>query len=196
MAAENGYDVQIDEIERPGDSIYEGTVEEIAVEDLPEPQALEEAKAEDALADEGVAAQSAIGAKAVQIARGQAGVVESGGEDCGVPLERYTRHFGKGLQHLPWCAFFVSWAFDEAGQRPPWRNPGSVRSIHEWAQAQGRLVSQPAHGDIFGRNDMEHTGLVAGANPAAGQIFTIEGNYSDKVGSRLMSTGGLWFARL
>jgi hypothetical protein len=190
---ENGYDVQIDEIRPPSDVIYEGTIEEIATDELPEPELLEAAEGG---AEELVAAQSAIGARAVAIARGQAGVVESGGEDRGVPLERYVHYFGKTLPPLPWCAFFVSWSFAQASWRPPWRNPGLVRSIHDWAQANGRLVSRPAHGDIFGRNDMEHVGLVAGADPGAGEIYTIEGNYSDRVGSRLMSTAGLWFARV
>lgn len=200
MTEDSVYEISIEEIPTPDDSIYEGTIEEIAVEDLPDLEAAIEMQSEDGQG--GVetlglrAARSAIGHQAVLIARGQAGVAESGAANCGVPHKRYTRYFGSNLPCLPWCAFFVSWSFAQAGRRPPWRNPGYVGSFHEWARANGRLVSRPAHGDIFGLKDMSHTGLVAGANPGKGQIFTIEGNYSNRVGSRLMSTGGLWFARL
>jgi hypothetical protein len=140
--------------------------------------------------------QSSAGGEAVRIARGQLGVRESGGEDCGVPHDRYVRYFGSGLPPLPWCAFFVSWSFAQAGYRPPWRNPGYVGSVLEWARANGKIVEQPAHGDIFGIGD-SHMGLVAGANPGAGQIFTVEGNWSDQVLSRLVNYrgAGIWFAR-
>jgi hypothetical protein len=137
------------------------------------------------------------GQAAVVVARGQIGVRESGGTNRGVPYERYVRYFGRGLPPSPWCAFFVSWCFAQSGFRPPWSNPGYVPSINSWARAQGKLVSTPAHGDLFGFGG-QHTGFVAGANPSQGKIYTCEGNYSDKVGSRLIvyASAGLWFARI
>lgn len=141
------------------------------------------------------AATGAHGPAAVAIARGQLGVCESGGVNRGTPYERYVKYFGSGLPPSRWCAFFVSWCFAQSGFRPPWSNPGYVPSIRSWAQANGKLVSAPAHGDLFGVGG-EHIGFVAGANAAQKQIFTCEGNYSDKVGSRLVGygSGGFWFA--
>jgi hypothetical protein len=187
------YEIDPAEIPEPDPSIYELTVKELDLNALPdEPEEVSELV-------EGLTATvtSLSGAAAVKIARGQSGVAESGGEDCGVPHERYVKHFGANLGPLPWCAFFVSWCFDKAGRRPPWRNPGYVGSVREWAQANGHIVGRPGHGDMFGLGD-HHMGLVAGADPDKGQIYTIEGNYSDRVGARLMNykAEGAWFARL
>lgn len=140
------------------------------------------------------------GARAVEQAMTQRGVRESGGANAGIPLQRYTRYFVPGSGPLPWCAFFVSWCFDTTGDknhRVPWGNAGYVGAIHAWARQTGRLVTVPRHGDIFGVGT-EHTGLVAGANPDRGVIWTIEGNYGDAVGQRNMNfrSAGLWFARL
>jgi hypothetical protein len=187
------YEVNIKEIRPPDPAIYDLTVEEVedaALPDTPDDQ--------DRLMEELAASvQSLVGDAAVRIARGQNGVAESGGEDCGTPHTRYVRYFGASLPPLPWCAFFVSWSFAQAGERPPWRNPGYVGSVYEWAKSNGRLVTTPAHGDMFGLGN-HHMGLVAGANPGARQIYTVEGNYSDRVGSRLMNyaSEGAWFARL
>jgi len=137
--------------------------------------------------------------RAVVQALTQRGVAETG-EDRGVPLERYVRYFIPRSGPLPWCAFFVSWAFDTTGDRNlkvAWGNAGYVGSIRDWAGRTKRLVAVPQHGDIFGVGD-QHTGLGAGANPEKGAIWTIEGNYSDRVAQRLINyrPAGLWFARL
>ena len=145
---------------------------------------------------------SNAGHRTVQRAYTQRGVVESGGNNAGVPLQRYTRWFRYNSGPLPWCAFFVSWCLDtgEAGNRNkkvPWDNPGYVGSVYQWARGNGRLVNTPVHGDIFGSGD-QHMGLVVGAKPQAGIIFTIEGNAPDRVRqvSRNYRTDKLWFARL
>jgi hypothetical protein len=185
--AEPEYEISVAELESmaaPSEGVR-NLGEEI---DLPAAEDLEELQA---------SAAGAHGPAAVAIARGQLGVQESGGANRGVPYERYVKYFGSGLPPSRWCAFFVSWCFAQSGFRPPWPNPGYVPSIHSWAQANGKLVSAPAHGDLFGVGG-EHIGFVAGANTAQKQIFTCEGNYSDKVGSRLVSyaSGGFWFARI
>lgn len=191
--ASTEFELDPSEIPEPDPAAFELPGEEIAVEDLPaeEPPEAPEGEREMLLAP-----ASAAGAAAVRIARGQAGVHESGGANAGVPHDRYVRYFGAGLPPLPWCAFFVSWCFAQAGYRPPWRNPGYVGSVLEWARNHGRVVSVPAHGDMFGFG-VTHMGLVVGANPTHGQIYTIEGNYSDRVGSRLINYRGtgIWFAR-
>jgi hypothetical protein len=135
----------------------------------------------------GEAASSNHGAAAVRLARREHGT--KGGD-------KYERYFGYG--HVNWCALFVSWAVDLTGNRDhrlPWGNPAWVPSIHAWAQHNGRLVTTPRHGDIFGLGG-QHTGLVAGATPNGSAIFTIEGNITNAVTARNLPSRGLWFARL
>jgi hypothetical protein len=145
---------------------------------------------------EGLEAES-VGGAAVRIAMGQRGVAESGGANGGVPYQRYVQYFGRSIPPSPWCAFFVSWCCAQGGWRPRWTNPGAVASVRQWGQAQGQLVSVPQHGDLFGLGS-EHMGLVAGANPGAHQIWTVEGNYSGRVASRTINYAGagLWFLRI
>jgi hypothetical protein len=189
MAEHPDSGVVLQEIPEPDPAAFALPGREISPEELP---ALEEPDGARRLVTEAAAAGDA----AVRIARGQSDVHESGGPNGGLPHERYVQYFGRNLPPLPWCAFFVSWCFAQAGYRPPWRNPGYVGSVHEWAAGHGRLVQQPAHGDMFGFGD-SHMGLVVGANPGAGQIYTIEGNYGDRVASRLLNYRGtgIWFAR-
>ena len=133
------------------------------------------------------------GNAAVITARGELGTCETG-DNGGVPYQKYVRHFGN-YPPSPWCAFFVSWAFDVTGARPPWQNPGYVGSINQWARAHDRLVSTPQHGDIFGLGD-HHCGLVAGSDGRS-VIYTVEGNCSNCVKARNISFpgAGIWFAR-
>lgn len=142
---------------------------------------------------------SARGPAAVRQALTQRGVRETGGAQRGIPLTRYVRYFIPGSGPLPWCAFFVSWCFDTTGDgnhKVAWGNAGYVGSIRDWAGRESRLVTVPRHGDIFGIGT-QHTGLVAGANPDKGVIWTIEGNYGDAVAQRTITyrSAGLWFAR-
>lgn len=146
---------------------------------------------------------SRAGHEAVKTALTQTGVVESGGEDGGIPFKRYVRWFLPNYpKPLPWCAFFVSWCFDTCAignrnRRVPWSNPGYVGSVYQWAKSNNRLVTTPVHGDLFGFGD-NHIGFVAGANNNTGTIWTIEGNYSDRVTQRSINyrASRLWFARL
>lgn len=123
------------------------------------------------------------------------GVCEQG-VNGGIPLTRYVRWFGGNLPPSPWCAYFVSWCWDNATDRnhkTPWVNPGYVPSIHEWASAHRKLVRRPTPGDLFGvRGD--HIGWVLTSSGSA--ITTIEGNASGCVRSYRRSASGLWFARI
>jgi hypothetical protein len=141
------------------------------------------------------AAATSPGAAALEVACGQLGVAETGGENRGVPYERYVRFFGAGLPPSPWCAFFVSWCFVQAGFEVPWANPGYVPSVEEWAQAHGRLVEEPRRGDLFGLGG-DHMGFVLA--PGGGASFTTcEGNCRNRVLSRRLARDepGIWFAR-
>lgn len=135
---------------------------------------------------------SAVGQRMVQIGLSQRGVAESGGEDRGVPFERYVKPFGY-RQPIPWCACFVSWCYwQTTGARPPWDNPAYVGSVYNWARARGSLVSNPSQGDMFGLGD-DHMGMVV-ARKRNGVFVTIEGNWGDRVLSQERPIGGAWFA--
>jgi hypothetical protein len=150
---------------------------------------------------------TALGAAAVEQARTQGGVKDDG-KNCGIPHERYVEWIaGPSAPCAPWCAYFVAWAFDtsRAGNhdhKAPWGNSGYVPWIYDWAGRTGKLVSVPAHGDVFFFNPTDpsrsHMGLVAGADPAHHQIYTCEGNWEDKVLSqtRDYSAGDYRFARI
>lgn len=96
-------------------------------------------------------ARSEVGLRMSEIAEGQIGVRESGGENGGVPLTRYVRRFWPNSGPQPWCALFPSWCCVEAtGRRPARSNPGLVDSVRAWALTNNRLVRTPCRGDMFG----------------------------------------------
>lgn len=137
-------------------------------------------------------AGSAVGQRMVQIALSQRGVAESGGEDGGVPFERYAKPFGY-RSPVPWCACFVSWCYQQTtGHKPPWTYPGVTSSIHSWARDHGTIVSNPSQGDIFGIGD-QHTGLVV-ARKRDGVFVTIEGNWGDRVLTQERPISSAWYA--
>ncbi len=94
----------------------------------------------------------------------------------------------------PWCAYFASWAAQQAGEPigAQGQGLGSVSAIWSWAQGAGRAVPNgpgvvPKPGDliVFGG---EHVGIVKGVLPN-GQLQTIEGNYENKVAANVRSAG-------
>ncbi len=119
--------------------------------------------------------------RAVQQALGQVGYKE---HPLGSNCNKFSRYLGKGCQ--PWCADFVSWAFDSTGnhnKRVDWGNPSAVASILQWAKSKKHLVTTPQPGDIFLEigNGVSHTGLVRSVG--RGTFTTVEGNSSNKVRS-------------
>jgi hypothetical protein len=123
------------------------------------------------------------------------GVCESG-TNGGIPHTRYVRWFGSTLPPSAWCAYFVSWCWDNAtdrNRRTPWSSPGSVASVHTWASAHGKLVSRPRQGDVFGAGG-DHMGWVLSVD--GNSFTTIEGNASGCVRSHSRTVSGLWFARI
>lgn len=149
-----------------------------------------EEESENALRD--LVSGSAVGQRMVQIGLSQRGVTESGGENRGVPFERYVRPFGY-RDPIPWCACFVSWCYwQTTGARPPWSNPAYVGSVYNWASGHNALTSQPSYGDMFGLGD-RHMGMVV-ARKRNGVFVTIEGNWANKVLSQERPISGAWFA--
>lgn len=131
---------------------------------------------------------------ALQQALKQVGYKE---QPLGSNCNKFSRYFGKGCQ--PWCADFVSWAFDSTGnrnKRVDWGNPSAVVSILQWAKRTHHVVKTPKPGDIFliNRNGVSHTGLVRSVG--RGTFTTVEGNASNRVRSVKRSLGKYIFVRV
>lgn len=176
----------------PPDEVFAG-IEEIDVE-----EALGLLDALDDL-DLNVAGIAPIQGTMLQLAMAQyrQGVAEQPlGSNRGVPLIRYVRWFAPHSGPVPWCAYFVSWCLDrtsDSNRRVPWTHPGVVLSARSWARANGRLISTPRPGDLFGVGD-HHMGIVAGVSGST--ISTVEGNCKNRVAAIKRPKSSLWFARL
>jgi hypothetical protein len=112
---------------------------------------------------------------------------------------QFSQYFGK--DHQPWCADFVSWAFDFTGNKDKklrWGNPSAVVNILEWGQKYKYLVKTPKLGDIFimTKNGVSHTGLVWEVAKDGKSFRTVEGNSSDKVNSNWRSNYPFQFVRI
>ncbi len=133
----------------------------------------------------GFLASGGQGAAAVAWAQSQLGVSESQNGDV-------VRGYSNGAWQ-PWCADFVSKAFENSGGSP-FGHMSSVQQILDWGKENGRFISAGTAaanpdglrvGDVavWKQNGKSHVGLVTGINPD-GTFTTIEGNTSDKVAER------------
>jgi len=137
-----------------------------------------------------------------QLAIGQIGAAESGGED------RYPKRYTRVNKHIlwkqPWCGVFAYWVWTKAGvtKRPP-MNPARGTAQGHWAtywQAWGKKHNRwkriggkrdPWIGDVivYGNYpESGHVGIVVdvkyGRNGKVTHIRTVEGNFRDKVTDR------------
>jgi hypothetical protein len=134
-----------------------------------------------------------LGAKAANIAGGQVGVVESGALNSGSQVNTYQRTVGndKVALNAAWCASFVTWAFQQAGDPTPFRS-ASVRAWYDAAkngQYGMALVArnQAALGDIVSWLDNSGTGRHIGiisSFSASGEPQVVSGNTSNPYGGR------------
>ena len=150
-------------------------------------------------------APSERGRIAVSIALGEVGVHEdpsgSNRGSCSDPgatrgcVDAYT-----GGRAHPWCAHFVSWAFEQTGFSP-FGHRASVNSIRSWGRSMGWYIPtsqvsydgfQPMAGDIFTKPRYEgrgpqrrlvggHTGFVVDYDFISQVADTVEGNTGDEV---------------
>ena len=134
-----------------------------------------------------------VGGKLVAIAQAEVGQAEQppGGNDSPRIAEYRTATSGSGVG--PWCAYFLSWAANQAGAPigEQGQGFGAVSAVWDWAQRTGRTIpagSTPQPGDFIvwgGR----HIGMVESVG-ADGSINTIEGNSSDQVARRTYGPDG------
>ena len=98
-----------------------------------------------------------------------------------------------GMNGEPWCAMFVSWCANQAGLLADSGNNNgiipkyaSVSLGMEWYKNKLRFGKKgeykPHYGDIlFLKTGASHTAIVAGYDEGNNKIYTIEGNFSNKV---------------
>lgn len=142
----------------------------------------------------------ALRRSAVRFAAKEVGVRESGGGgNRGRRITTYRRAVtGAGEAASvpePWCADFLSWIWRRAGAPIGFGARGSdyVPDLVAWARLTRRWHAaragyRPRPGDLVvfraGGSRFGHTGLVAKMHH--GRIYTIEGNWSDRVARRTL----------
>ena len=127
-----------------------------------------------------------LGEKAWAAAGTQLGVMESGGNNMGVPFTRYQKPNG-ATGPEPWCGDFVAWCYRQAGSKSVARRWAAVRLILPGTGLS--RTSSPREGDIvrfsLPGSPLFHVGLF-GRDLGNGMIATREGN----TGSTIAGTGG------
>ncbi|MEU4316583.1 CHAP domain-containing protein [Nocardia sp. NPDC024068] len=117
------------------------------------------------------------------------GVFEQGGNNVAVYYDedRVLRRAPYNINDA-WCAAFSTWTWEEAGYKVNWTNPDYVPSIWNDAKHMGLAanVANAERGDMIifdwqGDGTPDHVGIVRSVDPATGQIYTIEGNSSDRL---------------
>jgi hypothetical protein len=131
--------------------------------------------------------------KALQIALGEVGVRERGGNNRGPDVEKYLAAVGLGGGYA-WCAAFVVWCYREATLRTagglslPLRRTGKV--VRLWQHARDLWMSdRPSVGAVYihleSPDDPDsdgHCGIVTSFTDRA--MSAVEGN-TNAAGSRL-----------
>ena len=100
-----------------------------------------------------------------------------------------------GLPNSDWCAMFVSWCANQAGVDTSVFPSFALSSAGcDWFMSQGRFHYSgnyvPQAGDLIfyaSYGSIYHVGLVTGSDGS--RVYSIEGNYSDKVSNVSYSLG-------
>jgi hypothetical protein len=130
----------------------------------------------------------------IAAAAGEVGQTEQppGSNDSTRIAEYRTATSGSGVG--PWCAYFTSWAAQQAGipLGEAGQGFGSVDAVTSWAQRTGRFIpagtATPQAGDLIAWGS-RHIGIVESVD-ADGSIHTIEGNSSNAVTRRTYGSDG------
>jgi hypothetical protein len=157
------------------------------------PQSMDGVVGASGLSSTGLAGQDSPGARIVAIAESQLGQTEQPpGSNESPAIAQYRTATAGAVPGAPWCAYFASWAANEAGEPigPQGQGAGSAEDVWSWARSTGRAIPNgpgvvPQPGDLIVFGD-EHVGIVRDVLPN-GQIQTIEGNYENKVAANVRS---------
>jgi uncharacterized protein (TIGR02594 family) len=117
----------------------------------------------------------------ITIARRELGEHEIAGTRHNARILEYqsVTRANEGADEVPWCAAFVGWALEQAGEKST--KSAAARSYLHW----GREVSTPLLGAVAvlvrGENPRQgHVGFVVGVEPN-GDLQILGGNQSDSV---------------
>lgn len=134
--------------------------------------------------------------KLVALAEAQIGYREGAGNWNKYAADsRIERLYGWNPQCQPWCCVFVNWLFLEAfgfevGSQLTYGGTAACANSAALFRQNGALKTEPEIGDqvfFFAAGGINHTGLVV--DVSGGTIRTVEGNYSDGVGTAAYSSG-------
>jgi hypothetical protein len=135
------------------------------------------------------------GQRALQAVQAEVGQAEQPPGSNDSPRIAQYRQATAGSGVGPWCAYFVSWAAQQAGAPlgESGQGFGSVSALAGWAQRTGRFTpagtgTPPSPGDLIVWGG-EHVGMVESVD-ADGTIHTIEGNSSNMVTRRTHGADG------
>ena len=95
------------------------------------------------------------------------------------PINRTKYGQAFGLDGAPWCAIWIWWVFQYAGQPLPVKAAACSVLLQSFRQRK-QFHSTPAPGDVFfcGATGGDHTDLVESVKPDGRTFTTIEGNAS------------------
>jgi hypothetical protein len=135
------------------------------------------------------------GARLLAAVQGEVGQAEQPpGSNDSPRIAQYRQATAGAPGPGPWCAYFVSWAAQQAGAPlgAAGQGFGRVDDVYAWAQSAGKAipagsVTPPQPGDLIVWD--EHIGVVEAVLPD-GRIQTIEGNSSDQVARRTYGPDG------
>ena len=133
------------------------------------------------------------GARALAAAQAEVGQAEQPPGSNDSPRISQYRQATAGSGVGPWCAYFVSWAAQQAGAPigEQGQGMGATIAVEEWGKRTGRALppgQPPQPGDLIVWGS-RHIGIVESVGPD-GSINTIEGNSSDSVARRSYGPDG------
>jgi hypothetical protein len=133
---------------------------------------------------------STWGLAALQIAIGEIGKGEIGGDNCGPDVARYQGVEDTGGNLGAWCAGFGGWCINSAAEQldvEPIKPCSWARTMFARCRKRGRVVNVPAPGDIM----LLERGTAGGSSHFTiverfdgERIHTVEGNSGPKVRRR------------
>jgi len=138
--------------------------------------------------DHGSAASGGIADIMVSIARGEIGVSEVDGTNCGPRVNEYkAATWLDPKEAWPWCAAFICWVVREAIEQKDvdCKRPKTAGAwdFENWAKQQsgkGVELRKPTNEDIKAGDivvfKFSHIGLAVGDVDASGYVKTVEGN--------------------
>lgn len=108
---------------------------------------------------------------------------------------RITKLYGWNPQNQPWCCVFVNWCFINAfgydvGSGLTFGGTAACSNSAQLFRQHGSFASSPEVGDqifFYSGGGINHTGIVVGVS--GGSVTTVEGNYSDGVGTATYPIG-------